>query len=205
MGGVPRDKERVKLARPKRYLRTLAIGLTAGVVLWFAGCGSSSSPGRPGSATTTNDNISAPSEAEGDGCEPVASSSGIRSLKIYNMVGLPQETDADIKEFADFILSLAKRERAMRLSVAVQAFVPKPATPFKDENMVEIKTLKGRIDYLRKRMGGRVKLLSTSPRWSWIDWKIAHSGEKAAQIAVFAEENGSTYSAWKKATQLFCP
>ena len=56
----------------------------------------------------------------------IASSVGIKGMKLYVMVGLPGESDDDIAEFCELTLKLSG---ILRVSIAAQAFVPKPGTP----------------------------------------------------------------------------
>ncbi len=65
-------------------------------------------------------------------------SAGIFNLKIYVMIGLPTETDADLDEMIGLIKTLReiilpigrKRGRVSTISLSVNSFVPKPWTPF---------------------------------------------------------------------------
>ena len=118
----------------------------------------------------------------------------LKHLKVYSMIGLPSETDADIDEFATLLLGFDKR---LRISVAVQAFVPKPSTPMASVPMEKISVIRKRLDRLKRQLKGRVKVMPTSPRWSWIDWKIANSGMAASEIAYAAYLKGGNFAAWK--------
>ncbi len=65
-------------------------------------------------------------------------SAGIFNLKIYVMIGLPTETDADldemielIKKLRDLILPVGQsRGRVSSITLSLNSFVPKPWTPF---------------------------------------------------------------------------
>ncbi|MBN2714427.1 MAG: radical SAM protein [Deltaproteobacteria bacterium] len=120
----------------------------------------------------------------------------LRGLKLYSMVGLPDETDDDIREFAALVTELAGN---IRLTVAVQSFVPKPNTPLGDGPMLDIKALKQRLNLFQRLMKGRVTIQSTSPRWSWVDWRLAHAGPRAVAVAMMAADEGGEFSAWKRA------
>ncbi|MDD5307352.1 MAG: radical SAM protein [Deltaproteobacteria bacterium] len=128
----------------------------------------------------------------------VAASAGARNLKIYAMAGLPTEEDEDVLELAALVRSLDAR---LRLSVAVQAFVPKPGTPLAREPMADPGVIRRRVALLRSALAGRATVLPTSPRWSWLDWKLAHSGRKAALAAVAAERAGGGFGAWRAAIE----
>ena len=135
------------------------------------------------------------------GAVAIAREAGFQSLKIYSMVGLPDETPDDIVEYARLLTELS---RCLKVSTTVQAFVPKPSTPLAGQPMTELKEITGRLNLLRRETRGRVKVLPTSPKWSWVDWKIAHSKEKGARIAIDALLAGGGFAAWKKAIERRC-
>ncbi len=126
----------------------------------------------------------------------VAADAGVRRLKLYAMVGLPGEEDEDVDELAALVRGLDPR---LALSVAAQAFVPKPGTPLAGEVMADPRLLARRLDRLGLALKGRARLLPTSPRWSWVDWKLAHMGERAAHAAIAAHAAGGTLAAWREA------
>jgi radical SAM superfamily enzyme YgiQ (UPF0313 family) len=126
----------------------------------------------------------------------VAAAAGARNLKIYAMAGLPGEEDDDLLELAALVRGLDPRPR---ISVAVQAFVPKPGTPLADEPMADPDVIRRRVALLRGALKGRATVLPTSPRWSWLDWKLAHAGPRAAIAAIAAESAGGGFAAWRAA------
>ncbi len=136
------------------------------------------------------------SESDLIGAAEVVAKSGMRGIKVYSMIGLPGEEDEDVEEFADLIVDLSRR---IRTSVAVQAFVPKPGTALAAEPMAEQALIRHRIDLMKRRIRGRARILPTSPRWSWLDWKLAHAGPKAAHVAIEAHRNGAGFAAWRDA------
>ncbi len=128
----------------------------------------------------------------------IAAAHGIRRIKVYSMVGLPGEQDADMEELAGLLKDLSAH---LSLSIAVQAFVPKPGTPLANVPMADLPEIRHRLQMLRRLLAGKVRMIPTSPRWSWIDWKIAHMGERAAHAAIEARSHGGTFAAWKRAIE----
>ena len=61
---------------------------------------------------------------------------GWTSLKLYFMIGLPGETDEDIKGIADlanevyYAYPFDKGKNRVKITVSVASFVPKSFTPF---------------------------------------------------------------------------
>ncbi|HEX7579296.1 MAG TPA: radical SAM protein [Thermoanaerobaculia bacterium] len=70
---------------------------------------------------------------------------GITNLKLYLQVGLPGETDADVDDIVRLVDGLRgilleegrKRGRLCTLIPSVNAFIPKPQTPFENESLDE--------------------------------------------------------------------
>ncbi|MGB9938156.1 MAG: radical SAM protein [Methanobacterium sp.] len=74
------------------------------------------------------------------------------NVKLYFLVGLPQEPFENVKEMANYIQSLhklSKRKNAVRISI--NPFIPKPHTPFQWEKF-DFNDLKLKFDYLNKNL-----------------------------------------------------
>ncbi|MEE4254502.1 MAG: TIGR03960 family B12-binding radical SAM protein, partial [Desulfuromusa sp.] len=66
---------------------------------------------------------------------------GWRLIKLYFMMGLPTETDADLQELMDLAAQVKKSGKGTGgndVNVAVSTFVPKPHTPFQWEAQIGI-------------------------------------------------------------------
>ena len=82
---------------------------------------------------------------------------GIPNIRLYFMIGLPGETDYDVREIVEFALECRKvfvdasrkAGRIGMLSVQVNPFIPKPWTPFQWAAVTQRNTLEGRINILR--------------------------------------------------------
>ena len=62
-----------------------------------------------------------------------AMQNGYRKVKLYFMIGLPGETDADVLGIADTCVMLQQRCRdlgRLSLNITISNFTPKPHTPF---------------------------------------------------------------------------
>lgn len=82
---------------------------------------------------------------------------GIPNLKLYFLIGLPDETDADITAITDltkrirdaWIEAGRRRGRLGSIHLSVNPFVPKPFTPFQWAPMASEKTLKKKTRMIR--------------------------------------------------------
>ncbi|MGO9119143.1 MAG: radical SAM protein [Desulfomonilaceae bacterium] len=85
---------------------------------------------------------------------------GIPNLRFYFMVGLPTETCEDVESIVDFVLQSRKifveasrpQKKIGKIGVQVNAFVPKPWTPFQWAAMWTINELERRFRIIRKAL-----------------------------------------------------
>ncbi len=59
-----------------------------------------------------------------------AQAGGLSALKLYGMVGVPQELDADIDETIEMLIAVKKTAPKLKLSFGCSTFVPKSHTPW---------------------------------------------------------------------------
>lgn len=129
-------------------------------------------------------------------CAELARAHGFKRLKLYMMVGLPDERDEDIDELVEFATGLSKQ---VPLSLGIAPFVSKRNTPLDGQPFAGIKVVEKRLDRLRRGVKGRVDIRSTSARWAWIEWVLAQGGQAEGRAVMEAVKNGGHFSAWKKA------
>ncbi|HVV16508.1 MAG TPA: radical SAM protein [Polyangia bacterium] len=127
----------------------------------------------------------------------LARAHGMQQLKLYMMVGLPGETDADIDELARFSLDLAGA--AGRLVLGIAPFVAKRKTPLDGAPFEDIAVLDARLSRLRAAVKGRVTLRPTSPKWAWVEYRLAQGGFAAGHAAARAARAGGRFADWKAA------
>lgn len=80
----------------------------------------------------------------------LATAAGMKNIKLYYMIGLPTEEDSDIDE----MIAMVSRVRAKMdevgnkgdLVISINAFVPKPFTPFQWSPLASVKLLKKRFN-----------------------------------------------------------
>jgi len=80
----------------------------------------------------------------------VAKEKGIRSVKLYFMVGLPTERMEDVAEIVRMVERV--REEIPKVSVSVNPLVPKPHTPFQWLPYTGFEDVKRGMEELRKRI-----------------------------------------------------
>jgi radical SAM superfamily enzyme YgiQ (UPF0313 family) len=122
---------------------------------------------------------------------------GLRTLKTYMIIGLPEETDEDIDELVRFTTELAAI--APRVAIGAAPFVAKRRTPLDGTPFAGIKLVQGRLDRLRRGLKGRAEVRPTSARWAWVEYMLAQGDHRAGLAVYDAYRAGATFSAYKKA------
>ncbi len=130
--------------------------------------------------------------------------SGIKQVKLYFMIGLPTETDADIEAIVNLTLALKniidQQQTGGRISLNVAPFVPKAGTPFQWLPMAPLSILNHRLNLLKSKLMPRgIKVKSESPAWSEVQAVLARGDARLADVLANIEE--VSLSAWRKATE----
>lgn len=122
---------------------------------------------------------------------------GLRHLKVYLMLGLPGETDADLDELGRFGLELAAV--APKVIFGIAPFVAKRKTPLDGTPFAGIALVEEKLARLRRAVKGRVELRPTSPKWAWVEYRLAQGGFAAGLAAAVAARAGARYADWRAA------
>ncbi|MCK6548143.1 B12-binding domain-containing radical SAM protein [Myxococcota bacterium] len=120
----------------------------------------------------------------------------MKHLKIYVIVGLPDETDDDLEELADFALRLKK---TLPVVLGTSPFVPKFHTPLADAPFVGEAAADRALTLLKKRLRGKVEVRGPSAREAYVEYRLAQGGHAHAEAAIAAAHAGSGLGAWKRA------
>jgi radical SAM superfamily enzyme YgiQ (UPF0313 family) len=125
---------------------------------------------------------------------------GLHALKIYMMLGVPGETDADVDELVRFTGELVAVHPKVAYGVA--PFVAKRHTPLDGTDFAGIDVVEARIARLRRGLaayGGKAEIRPTSARWAWVEYMIAQGDPEAGLAIMDAQRAGGSFAAYKKA------
>ncbi len=136
------------------------------------------------------------SEAQLRQAAELARRHGMKRLKLYVMVGLPEETDEDIDELIEFGAELSS---LIPLSLGVAPFVAKRNTPLDGTPFAGMPLVEARLRRLRRGVRGRVELRATSARWAWVEYVLAQGGRAEGRAVLDAVRAGGRFSDWKRA------
>ena len=131
---------------------------------------------------------------------------GWNLVKLYFMIGLPTETDDDLKEIVRLVKTLKKSgpsgKRRFNINASVATFIPKSHTPFQWAGQIDLKTAKDKIERLRREL----KLPGIGFKWqnpetSHIEGLFARGDRRLSRLIVAAYENGCRFDGWTDAFQ----
>lgn len=125
-----------------------------------------------------------------------AKAARMERLKVYNMVGLPYEEDADIDELVRFTLELS---RILPVVLGVAPFVAKRNTPLDGSPFAGVREIDHKLDRLKRGLKGRAEVRPTSARWAWVEYMLAQCGPEAGLAAFDAYRAGGRFADWKRA------
>jgi radical SAM family uncharacterized protein len=146
------------------------------------------------------------SEEELLGSIKIAFTKGWDRVKLYFMIGLPFETDEDINSIIDLIYKVSDLARAtlpkrsfsrFTLSVSINAFCPKPFTPFQWCPQDDISILTKKFYFIESNIPKRrVKLHWNSPGKSKIECAMSRGDLRTADVVEKAWKNGAKFDNW---------
>ncbi|MEE2750898.1 MAG: radical SAM protein [Myxococcota bacterium] len=128
-------------------------------------------------------------------CAEIAAANHYSVLKIYMMVGVPEETDEDIDELIRFTRELASIHK---IALGIAPFVPKRNTPLDTALFAGISTVEKRLSRLRKGLSGVAEVRPTSARWAWVEAELAQGGPEWGNAVVDAVAEGGRFSDYKR-------
>jgi radical SAM superfamily enzyme YgiQ (UPF0313 family) len=121
---------------------------------------------------------------------------GMHRLKLYLMIGLPGETDADIDECVRFIAELSK---VVPIALGIAPFCAKRNTPLDRMPYAGIAVVEHRLDRLRRGLRGRADVRATSARWAWVEYVLAQGGIAEGHAVLRAVEAGARFADYRRA------
>lgn len=134
--------------------------------------------------------------------------SGVSSVKLYFMIGLPTETLEDLDGIADMVKEIRsafydvpreKRNGFLSITVSASCFVPKACTPFMWEAQDTIEELKKKQKYLRSKLKIKgVKFNYHDADLSFLEAVFARGDRRLAPALLLAYQNGAVMDAWQE-------
>ena len=146
-------------------------------------------------------------EAAFDDAVTAVARAGFSSLKLYYMIGLPEETDADVTAIITMVAAALRQVREtargrLRVGVSVSSFVPKPQTAFEREPFVGEAVISRRQRMLRESLPREVKLSLHDVRASTVEATLATGDETLGETIEAAWRQGARFDSWTEGFDL---
>ena len=129
-------------------------------------------------------------------CAKLAAEYQYKVMKVYMMVGVPDEQEEDIDELIRFSKELAS---IVPVSLGVAPFVPKRNTPLDVAQYAGIKTVERRLKQLSRGLKGAAEVRPTSARWAWVEAELAQGGWSAGHAVYDAVVAGGRFAHYRRA------
>jgi len=133
-----------------------------------------------------------------------AFSRGWERVKLYFMIGLPTEEQADLAGIVEMVqeaLRIGRRHagRRARLSVSVAPFVPKPHTPFQWAGQDPPEVLEEKLRFLRRSLRDRaIELSWPDVSASRLEAALSRGDRRLAPVIQNAWRAGARFDAWQE-------
>ncbi len=132
-----------------------------------------------------------------------AFASGWNSVKLYFMLGLPGETEADLEGTLELLarvkaIGSRRSRRAVEVRASLACFVPKAHTPFQWRSQNSITQLEEKRRYMLKRKIKNVKLSFHDSETSMLEGVIARGDRRLGAVIEQAWRSGCKFDGWSE-------
>lgn len=132
---------------------------------------------------------------------------GYTAVKLYFMLGLPTETDDDIRGIAELAKKICdlfyqnpnrRRGRHIQISISCATFVPKPFTPFEFEPQATEEEIKHKQEVLLDATRGNrnVNVSWSKYRISVLEAVLARGDRRVSSVIYDAWKSGCKFDSW---------
>lgn len=137
---------------------------------------------------------------------------GYTSVKLYFMLGLPTETDEDLKGIAElgqkivnefYAMPNKPKGKSVNVSISVSTFVPKPFTPFEFEPQIDIEEMRRRQSVIRDSVTTRkVSVSWHESKVSFLEGVFARGDRRLGSVIETAVKKGCRFDGWDECFHL---
>ena len=128
------------------------------------------------------------------------------------MLGLPTETDEDLKGIADlgqkivniyYSMPNKPKGKSVSVSISVSTFVPKPFTPFQFEPQIDEAEIRRRQEYLKSQITTKkISLSYHDSSTSFLEGVLARGDRRLGDVIEKAYKNGCVFDSWTECFDL---
>jgi len=127
-----------------------------------------------------------------------AKAGGLKSLKLYGMVGIPGEIEEDLAQTVEMMVQVKKAAPGLRLTLGCSTFVPKAHTPFQYFGVNP--QAQKRLKRLQKELRSRgIDFRPESYNWSTIQALISRGDRRLSHLLELVRDYGDSIGSYKRA------
>lgn len=121
---------------------------------------------------------------------------GYRLIKLYFMIGIPGEEKDDLADLLNILYKIS-RIGFSQINVSVSTLIPKPHTPFQWIEMIDIKTIKEKQDYLRNNIKDRrIRIKFHNRHITMLEALFNRGDRRFADVIYAAWKYGARFDQW---------
>ncbi len=123
-------------------------------------------------------------------------------IKLYFMIGLPTETDADVDGLVDLAHEIlhvgrrAARGRRVEITLSASSFIPKAVTPFQWLGMDRTENLYRKQDRIAARVRRGVRFKHHQCETSFLEGVFSRGDRRLGNVLERAWRNGARFDGW---------
>jgi radical SAM family uncharacterized protein/radical SAM-linked protein len=126
---------------------------------------------------------------------------GWKVIKLYFMIGLPTETQADLEALVELVQQLkavrVTGNRRPKINVSVATFIPKAHTPFQWSRQISLQESRRKINWLRDQLKSPgIQFKWQNPEISMLEGLWARGDRRLSALLVKAYESGCRFDGW---------
>jgi len=128
---------------------------------------------------------------------------GFNNFRLYFMVGLPGEEKEDVKAIVDLtrkvqhhaLLKSPGKKKAERITVSLNSFVPKPATPFQWHPFEDLSRLNEKVKWVKEgfRKDRNISVTADLPKWAYLQTLLSRGDRRVGKLLLAAHNLGGNW------------
>ena len=133
----------------------------------------------------------------------ISRENGLKGVKIYSMIGIPNEQQEDIQEFIRLGEKIKNENKGFNIEFSFSTFVPKPQTPLQWAQREDTKSLEKKQKFLQKELAKKgIQSKFSSPKWDYWQTILSRADHNIAPYLVEVYKLGGNLAAFKNAQKV---
>jgi radical SAM family uncharacterized protein/radical SAM-linked protein len=123
---------------------------------------------------------------------------GWKSIKLYFMLGLPHEEQADLEGIVNLgYEALRAAKNRGQITISLSTFVPKPHTPFQWQRQISMEETHAKQEFIRQRIRNRnINVKWHDAKMSFLEGIFSRGDERMGALLETAFRKGCRFDGW---------